>query len=111
MITKIQGEKYKFEIVSENEGEDVGFFIKAIDRLTGRFSCINNLNTTLSEFDVDIDDPNFQDSMWVVTKKDARRFARAAKQLLANSCFLNYLEKRLDEDRLCGEWENKAVLT
>ena len=50
MITKIQGQKYNFEIVSENKGEDVCFFIKAIDRHAGRFSCINNLNA-ISKFE------------------------------------------------------------
>ena len=111
MITKIQREKYNFEIVSENEGEDVCFFIKAIDRHTRRFSCINNLNMTLSEFDVDIDDPNFEDSMWVVTKKEAGRLEAIAKQLLSDSHFSNYLERKLDEDRMAGEWENKTALT
>jgi hypothetical protein len=111
MITIIEGEKYNYEIVSENEDEDFCFFIKAIDKLTGRFSCINNLNAILSEFNVGIDDPKIEDSMWVLTKENARHLEKTAKQFLSDPLFRDYLEKRLDEDRMLGEWENQIILT
>lgn len=111
MITKIKGRKYNFEVMSENEDEDLCFFIKAIDKLTGRYSCINNLNAILSEFNIGIDDPKIEDSMWVLTKEDARYLEKTAKQILSDPSFRNYLEKRLDEDRTLGEWENQIILT
>ena len=110
MITYIQGKKYNFEIVSQNKGQDFCFFIKAIDKHTRRFSCINNLNAILSEFHVGTDDPKVADSMWVVAKEDAHYLEKTAKQFLLDRLFLNYLEKQLDEDRTLGEWENKIDL-
>jgi hypothetical protein len=111
MITEIEGEKYNYEIVSENEDKDSCFFIKAIDKLTGKFSCINNLNAILSEFNIGIDDPKVEDSMWVLTKEAARHLEKTARQILSDPSFRNYLEKQLDEDRVSGEWENEAVST
>lgn len=111
MITKIKEKKYSFEVISENEDENLCFFIKAIHKLTGRFSCINNLNAILSEFNIGIDDPKNEDSMWVVTKEDARHLEKTARQILSDPSFRDYLEKRLDEDRTLGEWENKITLT
>lgn len=106
MITKIQGKKYSFEVVSQEQEIEFCFFIRAIDKLTRRASCINNLNTILSEFSMEVDDPKVADSTWVVTKEDARRLQETAKDFLSSSSFLHYLERRLDEDRKCGEWEN-----
>ena len=109
MITEIEGEKYSYEIVSENEDEDSCFFIKAIHKLTGRYSCINNLNAILSEFNVGIDNPKNEDSMWIVTRKDARHLKETARQFLSDPSFRDYLEKQLDEDRTLGEWENEIT--
>jgi hypothetical protein len=111
MIAKIEGEKYNYEIVSENEDEDSCFFIKAIHKLTGRYSCINNLNAILSEFNIGIDDPRVEDSMWVLTKEDTCYLEKTAKQILSDPSFRDYLERQLDEDRMSGEWENKITLT
>lgn len=111
MITKIEGEKYNYEIASENEDEDLCFFMKAIHKLTGRYSCINNLNAILSEFNIGIDDPKNEDSMWVLTKEDARHLEKTAKQFLSDPLFRDYLEEQLEEDRMSGEWENKIILT
>jgi len=111
MITEIEGEKYYYEIVSENEDEDLCFFIKAIHKLTGRFSCINDLNAILSEFNIGIDDPKVEDSMWLLTKENARHLEKTARQILSDQLFRDYLERQLDEDRMLGEWENKITLT
>jgi hypothetical protein len=106
MIIKIPGRKYNFEIVSKNGGQNVCFYIKSICKSTKRTSCINNLNAILSELDVDHTKPKFFDSMWVVSRKEASHFVNTAKSILADPIFLNYLEKRLDEGRFEGEWEN-----
>ncbi len=45
----IQDKNYIFEIISHNGATEFCFFIRAIYKSTGRFSCINNLNTILSE--------------------------------------------------------------
>lgn len=111
MITKIEGEKYNYEIASENEDEDFCFFIKAIHKRTGRYSCINNLNAILSEFNIGIDDPKVEDSMWPVTRKDARYLEKTAKHILSDPSFRDYLERQLDDDRTFGEWENQIILT
>jgi hypothetical protein len=55
MTMKFQGERYIFEIVSENGKKDVLFYIRAICKSTQRTSCINNLNTVLSEFGIEIE--------------------------------------------------------
>lgn len=106
MVRRIQGNNYSFEVVSKNEGKNFCFFIKAIDEVTGRFSCVNNLNAILSEFDVGIDDPRVEDSMWVVTKESAHHLEETGNQFLWDSSFLDYFERQLDEDRRLGEWEN-----
>lgn len=106
MITKISGSKYSFQIFTEAKRQDCRFFIKAISKPTGRFSCINNLNVVLSELNVDINNPKFFDSMWAVTKDEANYFEGVAKQFLSDKSFLAYLERKLDEDRMLGEWEN-----
>ena len=49
--------------------------------------------------------------MWVLTKEDARYLEKTAKQFLSDPSFRNYLERRLDEDRMSGEWENEIILT
>jgi len=106
MITKINGSKYSFEIFTEAKRQGCRFFIKAKSKAAGRFSCINNLNAVLSEFNVDVNNPKFCDSMWVVTKDEANYFEAVAKRFLSDPSFLVYLECKLDEDRRSGEWEN-----
>ena len=56
MTILIHGRKYNFEIVSQNGRIDFCFFIRAICKSTKRTSCINNLNTILSEFNVEVDE-------------------------------------------------------
>jgi hypothetical protein len=106
MIVIIQGKKYNFEIISQREGQDYCFFLRVNSKSSGRTSCINNLNVILSEFGVEIEDPKVADSMWIVTKEEARYFSNTAIQFLSDISFLDYIEKQLDEDRMLGEWEN-----
>lgn len=109
MIFNIDGTKYSFEVVSEGEGRDFAFFIRAICKKTRRTSYINNLNTILSELNVDSEDDKFGDSMWEVTKKEAKRFFKISKESLSDFTYLNYLERQLDFDRIAGEWENVSL--
>ncbi|MHC1565862.1 MAG: hypothetical protein ACXQS6_06055 [Candidatus Syntropharchaeales archaeon] len=102
----VQGKKYDFEVVAEYEPPVFCFFIEAKCRTTGRFSCINNLNAVLSAFKIETDDPKTADSMWVVGKDEIDDFVDTAREFLSDSCFLDYLERCLDEDRMEGEWEN-----
>jgi len=108
MMSFIHGKKYDFEMVSQNVRNDFYFFIRAICKSTKRTSCINNLNPILSEFNVEVDDPKFWDSTWIITKEEAANLEAKGKQFLADSSFRDYLENRLDEDRSLGEWENIA---
>ncbi|MEW6410601.1 MAG: hypothetical protein AB1488_10925 [Nitrospirota bacterium] len=110
MFIKIQGIRYNFEIVSENGEQNVCFYIKAICNSTGRTSCVNNLNTILLEFNVNPIRPEFADSMWIVSKKEANVFVNTAKKFLSDTLFMNYLERRLDENRLEGGWENISAV-
>jgi len=104
MIVMIQGRKYSFEIVSQREGRDYCFFLRASSKSSGKTSCINNLNAILSAFSVEMEDPKVADSTWMVTKEEARYFLDTAIQFLTDIASLDYIEKRLDEDRMLGEW-------
>lgn len=106
MIIAIQGRKYNFQIVSQEEGQDHIFFIKAHSKSSGRYSSINNLNAVLSEFGIETGEPKFDDSSWVVTKDKAQYFSESATEFLMDVTFRDYIEMRLDEDRMAGEWEN-----
>jgi hypothetical protein len=108
MRTYIHGRNYNFEIVLESGRKDSCFYIRAICKYSKRTSCINNLNIILSELNVDIDAPKYQDSSWLVTKREAKNLAVEGKSLLFDSSFRDYIESRLDEDRAQGEWENIA---
>jgi len=99
----IRGKKYNFYIVSEGNE----FFIKAKCLLLKRYSFINNLNPILSEFGISGDDDKYYDSWWILSKNEVRKFEKIAKEILSDKLFRNYLEEKLDEDRECGEWENK----
>ena len=106
-----EGERYNFEVVSEDFGDEVDFRIRAICKTTRRTSSINNLNAVLSELLTEHESenydsyPEFHDSTWLITKRKANRFIKIAKSFLEDTRFVSYLENRLDEDRYEGEWE------
>jgi hypothetical protein len=80
MIFTTDGTKYSFEVMMYGDRDDCAFFIRAICKVTKRTTCINNLNTILSELGVDAYDDKFGDSMWEVTKKEAKRFLEFQKK-------------------------------
>jgi len=102
MKTVIRGQNYNFCVVVDR----IGFYIKALDLTSSRFSFINNLNAILSELDIDIDDAKVSESQWLVTRSEAILFFRQAKKFLSTKSSRDYFERKLDEDRGCGEWEN-----
>jgi len=107
MIIQFPGSRYDFEIRADKYGRHSTFSIRAISRDTHRYSSINNLNTILSELDVDIDNPKYDDSLWELTAKEADRLIDIMAVRLSSPRFIRYLECKLDEDRRCGEWANR----
>lgn len=100
----IGGRKYDFYIV----GTGRRFFIKAVCKTSGRYSCINNPNAIISELKITQNDFKYYDSMW--TTKNAYNFYRKIVSFLSDKFSLEYVEDKLDEDRLYGEWENKIKI-
>jgi len=97
----IDGKKYSFHVV--NDGQK--FFIKAICKMSGRYSCINNINAILSELKISQDNFHYYDSKWVTDK--SHHFYKNTINLLSDKSSLGYIEDKLDEDRFYGEWENR----
>ncbi|OIN98591.1 hypothetical protein COS16_08650 [Candidatus Desantisbacteria bacterium CG02_land_8_20_14_3_00_49_13] len=102
MKTIIKGRKYNFYVVSDG----IEFYIKALHRISSRASFINNVNAILSEFNIDINDKKSAESQWLISEKLSGQFFKRAKSFLSDKNYRDYIEKRLDEDRECGEWEN-----
>ncbi len=107
-----EGERYNFEVVSEDYEDEAEFYIRAICKRTRRTSCINNLNAVLSgllterQIENYDDLPEFHDSTWFITKRKAANLTKKAKAYLSAPNSLSYLENELDDDRYEGEWEN-----
>lgn len=97
----VRGNKYNFYIISKREK----FLIKATCKLSGKYSCINNLNIILSELNIPQNNFRYHDSMWNINK--SKYFYRKIVDSFSNRSFVDYIEKKLDEDRFYGEWENK----
>ena len=106
MKTIIKGQNYNFCVVVDR----VKFFIEAIHCASLRFSFINNLNAVLSEFNINIDDKKVSESQWLASEKQNRLFFKRAIKFLSDKVCQNYLERKLDEDRECGEWENRKII-
>lgn len=96
----INGKKYRFYVVSEGKK----FFIKAKCLFSGRYSCINNLNPILSEFQVSENVFQYSDSCWETKRSD--EFCKEAIAFLSDGPYRDYLEHRLDEDRFYEELES-----
>lgn len=102
MKITIRGINYDFYIVA-NQTE---FYIKALHLNFLRFSFINNLNAILSEFGIDVNDKKVSESQWLTPKKQSNLFYKKAVSFLSDVNSRNYIERKLDEDRRYGEWEN-----
>lgn len=108
---KFEGMRYSFEVVLEDYGYDVKFYIRATCKKTKRTSCINNLNPVLSELLTYFESdnyacyPEYRNTTWMIKKGKAKRFIKAATSFLSDSRYVSYLERKLDEDRFAGEYE------
>lgn len=102
MKTIIHGRNYNFCVVIDG----VKFYIKALHFGSFRYSFINNLNAILSEFNIDIDDKKVSESQWFISKEQSNLFLKKTNRFLLNQNSRDYIEKKLDEDREYGEWEN-----
>lgn len=102
MRTIIKGNNYNFYIMEDRSS----FYIKASDRRFNRSSFINNLNVILSEFNISANDNLAPESQWELTRKQSILFFKKATKFLQNKNSRSFIEKKLDEDRECGEWEN-----
>lgn len=102
MKTIIKGQSYNFCVVVDG----AKFYIKASHLASLRFSFINNLNAILSEFNISVNDKRISESQWVTSKKQSGLFFKKATRFLSGKISRDYIEKKLDEDRKCGEWEN-----
>ncbi|MFH1065811.1 MAG: hypothetical protein V1734_04885 [Nanoarchaeota archaeon] len=96
----INGTKYDFKIHSA----DGRFFIKAICKKSGRFSCITNMNLILSNLGVA--GKRYYDTPWNLPVKECKLLAKSANELFSEE-FKSNIEAACEEDRTCGEWENK----
>lgn len=106
MKTIIKGQKYNFCVVADR----AKFYIEAIHLASLKFSSINNLNVILSEFNIDIDDERVSEPQWFIPARQNKLFFRKAVNFLSDKIYRDYLERKLDEDRKCGEWENSKII-
>jgi hypothetical protein len=102
VIYKRGGQKYNFIAEALNGC----FSVKAIDKLARKCSFINNLNYILSYLEVDIDNPDFCDSTWILNDALAKDCFNKMKRLFRDNEALTDLQNYLDLDREEGEWEN-----
>jgi len=102
MRTSIEGRNYNFCVVAKGNT----FYIEATHTASLRFSFINNLNAILSELQIGTDDKRVSESQWIVSKQQSKLLFKKAKEFLLNKNYRNHIEKRLDKDRNCSEWEN-----
>ncbi len=102
----IKGQNYNFCVIT-GERE---FYIEAIHLVSLRFSFINNLNVILSEFNLAIDDKKVSESQWFASEKQSELFSKKTIKFLSDKVYRDYIEKKLDEDRECSEWENSKII-
>jgi len=106
MKNVIKGQNYNFCIIADR----TKFYIEAIHTTSLRFSFINNLNTILSEFNISVDDKKVSESQWLVSKRRNKLFFKKATEFLSDKMYRDYIEKKLEEDRECSEWENCKII-
>ena len=110
MIEKLIGEKYLFELEIKPRRKKFDFHLYAIDRRTFHYSNINDLTTVLSWLGIEDEDPLVEDKCWTISERKMREYRRIICESLKSKNSLTYLEYRLDEDRVCGEWANRLQI-
>jgi|GEM_PF-796755 hypothetical protein len=106
MLKRYIGDRYLFEVESAPVARGFVFTITAIDRESGRRSHVNNVNGILSQFDLEEDDPRYEESDWWVSTKENEQFRARAGEVFRSQYQLRQIEATLDEDRMLGEWAN-----
>mgnify|MGYP001573200988 CR=1 FL=1 len=99
------GQNYRVFVVFDEIKKT--FFIKALHKKTKGHSFITNLNCILSQFDINMEADNLLESSWELLDKNVNLFVSKSIHFLKDKSFLDHLEKQLDIDRSCGEWENQ----
>jgi hypothetical protein len=99
-----ESDKYKDRVILENDSALCGLSILVICKQTGRCSSINNLNQMLEDLGVDPTKSKYEDSSWVLSRKEAQKLYKRTVRLFNNG-YAKFLEVYLDEDRSYGEWE------
>jgi len=100
-----------YNIISLSKRDKYYFSIEATYKINHRTSTITTVNPILSELQVPESEKRFEESVWVVTKKESEHLMKMAKELLSHRSYLKYFERILDEDRKLGEWENIAKIS
>lgn len=109
MVKKFLGCDYEYLVFKERLRKNTYYFsILAICRKTGRYSHINNLNAIWSAYGIE-GGTRFEESEWFSTRKKTTQWFKIAQEYLTDTIYIESLEKNLDEDRECGEWENSLV--
>jgi hypothetical protein len=111
MKYRINGISYMYNIISLSKRDKYYFSIEATYKINHRTSTITTVNPILSELQVPESEKRFEESVWVVTKKESEHLMKMAKELLSHRSYLKYFERILDEDRKLGEWENIAKIS
>ena len=104
MEKRFRSSHYRFRI-QEKRG---CFSIEATDLASLKYSSVNNVIGIMGELvNDDTDNPLFWDSKWFLSPDLAKRIFERAVNMFSDRENVNRLEKCLNEDRSCGEWENQ----
>ncbi|MEW5718488.1 MAG: hypothetical protein AB1817_07680 [Chloroflexota bacterium] len=82
------------------------FSIKAIHRVSGRCSQINNLTAILSAFGIQDGARLVEEPDWTLTDRKLKQFQNMTAKIFQDQSALERIEAALQEDRMVGEWEN-----
>lgn len=107
MFKRYIGIKYQLEPHYRPYKRKFDFRLLALHRRSRRYSAINTLNGILSWCEIAEGDRRFQESSWLVSRIELERLLTVVKTIVNDRESLMLLEAELDEDRSCGEWENK----
>jgi hypothetical protein len=104
------GIRYNYKMIVDQADKMYWFSVKAIDKESQRTSWITTVNLFLKALAIYYDDERFnerfEDSDWLITKKELKKFVKKSIRLFTNEEYLPYFEAYLDFDRREGEWEN-----
>lgn len=106
MKKNITSTNYSFIIKLTDEGKRSCFEILCQHNKSTQKARITNLNFILSNIISQVMDDSKVEDSWVTTsKKRAKKLFSIAKECFEDKYWIEMLEYKLDEDRMCGEWE------